>query len=57
MHDLTADPHWHEPTGITAKAGLGTFKRPPMPYDDFMEAQGIPIYRGIGVQHACRICR
>ncbi len=49
MHDLTADSHWHEPTGITAKAGLGTFKRPPMPYDVFMEEQEIPIVRAVGV--------
>lgn len=49
MHDPTSGAHWHEPTGMTAKAGLGTFKRPPMPYDVFMEEQEIPIIRAVGV--------
>src|ERR1700739_4860152 len=31
-------------------AGLGTFRRPQMPYDRFMESEGVPIYRGIGVR-------
>ena len=46
-HD--AAEHWHEPTDTTKKAGLGTFKRPPMPYDVFMEEQEIPIVRDFGV--------
>jgi quercetin dioxygenase-like cupin family protein len=41
--------HWHEPNA-TQKAGLGKFGRPAMPYDNFMEAEGIPIYRDIGVR-------
>ena len=49
MHDLTYETHWHEPTGLTSKAGLGTFKKPPMPYDVFMEEQEIPIVRAVGV--------
>jgi hypothetical protein len=49
MHDLTSEDHWHEPTGLTSKAGLGTFKKPPMPYDVFMEEQEIPIVRAVGV--------
>ena len=48
-HDLNSDSHWHEPTGLTKKAGLGTFKKPPMPYDVFMEEQEIPIVRAVGV--------
>ena len=48
-HDLNADEHWHEPTGLSQKAGLGEFKRPPMPYDVFMEEQEIPIVRAVGV--------
>lgn len=48
MHDTPVE-HWHEITGKTKRAGLGTFKRPPMPYDRFMDAQDIPIFRGIGV--------
>jgi len=47
---LTDQDHWHEITGTTKKAGLGTFKRPPMPYDIFMEEQGIPIVRDFGVR-------
>ena len=41
--------HWHEPNS-TQKAGFGKFGRPTMPYDSFMEAEGIPIYRDIGVR-------
>ena len=40
--------HWHEPSA-NQKAGFGAFKRPPLPYDQFMAAEGIPVYRGIGV--------
>src|ERR1700692_2720384 len=31
-------------------AGFATFKRKPLPYDVFMEAEGVPVYRGIGVR-------
>ena len=48
MHDVTSE-HWHEPEG-RKNAGYGVWKRPNTPYDDFMEAQGIPIFRGIGVR-------
>jgi len=48
MHDVTTE-HWHEPKGFK-NAGYGAWKRPNTPYDDFMESQGIPIYRGIGVK-------
>ena len=41
--------HWHEPTA-GQQAGFGDFLRPQMPYDRFMEAEDIPIYRGIGVR-------
>jgi quercetin dioxygenase-like cupin family protein len=39
--------HWHEPKA-GENAGFGKFKRPAMPYDRFMEAEGIPCHRGIG---------
>jgi quercetin dioxygenase-like cupin family protein len=48
-HDAADQAHWHEPKA-GENAGLGKFKRKPMPYDSFMEAEGIPIYRGIGVR-------
>src|SRR5258708_12688188 len=48
MHDVTSD-NWHEPEG-TKNAGYGAWKRPNTSYDDYMEAQGIPIFRGIGVR-------
>jgi mannose-6-phosphate isomerase-like protein (cupin superfamily) len=49
-HDAPSqESHWHEPSA-NQKAGFGAFKRPPMPYDQFMEAEGIPVYRGIGVR-------
>src|SRR6201991_232784 len=48
MHELTGRTHWHEPTGSN-RAGFGEFGRPKSPYDLFMESEGIPIYRDIGV--------
>jgi quercetin dioxygenase-like cupin family protein len=49
MHDTPHQPHWHEPRA-GERAGLGKFNRAPMPYDRFMEAEGVPVYRGIGVR-------
>lgn len=40
---------WQEPEGYE-RAGYGKWRRPPAPYDTFMETEGIPIYRGIGVR-------
>ncbi|MEA2977546.1 MAG: hypothetical protein QOF19_3066 [Alphaproteobacteria bacterium] len=48
MHDTTDRSHWHEPKA-GENAGLGKFLRKPMPYDTFMEAEGVPVYRDIGV--------
>src|SRR5881397_4386348 len=48
MHELTGRTHWHEPTGQN-RAGFVEFFRPKTPYDLFMESEGIPIYRDIGV--------
>ena len=48
MHELTGRTHWHEPTGNN-RAGFGEFGRPKTPYDLFMESEGIPIFRDIGV--------
>ena len=39
---------FREPMDNKAMAGHGKFLRPNTPYDTFMEAQGIPIYRDIG---------
>lgn len=41
--------HWHEPKA-GENAGFGKFKRVAMPYDRFMEDEGVPCYRGIGVR-------
>ena len=41
---------WQEPTDQKTKAGYGKFLRPKTPYDIYMEEQGIPIYREIGVR-------
>ena len=49
MHDTPNATHWHEPKA-GEKAGYGKFKRKPLPYDLFMEAEGVPVYRGIGVK-------
>jgi mannose-6-phosphate isomerase-like protein (cupin superfamily) len=47
-HDNPGVVHWHEPTSGN-KAGKGTFGRAKMPYDQFMEDEGIPCFRGIGI--------
>jgi len=50
-HDVPGEPlHWHEPTDKSTRAGFGRFAAPRAPYDIWMEAQGIPIYRDIGVR-------
>jgi mannose-6-phosphate isomerase-like protein (cupin superfamily) len=48
MHDVPGVSHWHEPTG-QQRAGFGKFDRPQLPYDRFMEAEGIPVFRDIGI--------
>lgn len=48
MHEITAG-HWHEPGDTARKAGSGNYKRPPKPYDVFMNEQEIPIVRDFGV--------
>jgi quercetin dioxygenase-like cupin family protein len=49
-HDAAlSQEHWHEPKG-GENAGFGKFGRPKMPYDLFMEAEGIPIFRGLGLK-------
>lgn len=51
-HDLPTDDrhiHWTEPTGNEKKSGFGTFERPKLPFDLWMESQDIPIFRGLGV--------
>lgn len=47
-HDASQS-QWQEITDTSKKAGLGSFATPKLPYDEFMEAQEIPIYRDIGV--------
>jgi quercetin dioxygenase-like cupin family protein len=47
-HDASEGKHWHEPKA-GENAGTGTFSRPAMPYDRFMEAEGVPVHRAIGV--------
>lgn len=48
MHEVTGRTHWHEPAAGN-RAGFGKFRRVKMPYDLFMEYEGIPIFRDIGV--------
>jgi len=47
-HDVPFEPHWHEP-GLSEAAGKGEWKRPNSAYDNFMDEQEIPIFRGIGI--------
>ena len=46
-HD-SAHVHWHEPAA-GQRAGHGKFGRAASPYDRYMEGEGIPIFRDIGV--------
>jgi quercetin dioxygenase-like cupin family protein len=48
-HDDPTATHWHEPKA-GENAGHGKFKRRALAYDLFMEAEGVPVYRGIGVR-------
>jgi len=49
-HDMPGQSHWHEPSG-NKRAGLGKFGRPMTPYDKFMESEGIPVFRDLGVKN------
>jgi mannose-6-phosphate isomerase-like protein (cupin superfamily) len=40
---------WQEP-GEGQKSGWGDWEAPPTPYDRFMEGEGIPVHRDIGVR-------
>lgn len=40
---------WQEP-GAHQKSGWGAWKRPLLPYDRFMEDEGIPVFRDIGIK-------
>src|SRR6478609_4685396 len=48
--DHPAEQSFKEPSDKKTRAGYGKFVRPNTPYDNFMEAQNIPIYRDIGVR-------
>src|SRR5882724_9937939 len=48
MHDVASKVHWHEPTG-GKRAGYGKWGRVKTPYDQFMESEGIPCFRDIGI--------
>ena len=49
MATKTPTTEWQEPEDQAKKSGLGKWGRPSQPYDLFMDEQGIPIFRGIGV--------
>ncbi len=46
-----SDEHkqWSEPTD-GKRTGFGKFKKLPLPYDIFMESEGIPVFRELGVR-------
>ncbi len=48
MHDVTSKTHWHEPTA-GKRAGFGKWGRVKTPYDEFMDSEGIPCFRDIGI--------
>ena len=41
--------HWTEPKE-GERAGFGRFKKLPTPYDLFMESEGIPVFRDLGIR-------
>ena len=51
--DLTSDSpapaKWQEP-GKGKRAGFGSFGQPKTDYDKFMDAEGVPVFRGIGIR-------
>ena len=49
MHKLNGTVHWHEPK-LGERAGFGEFGQPKSHYDLFMEADGLPIFRGVGIR-------
>ena len=49
MSELDEAKTFIEPSGEKERAGVGSWKVPRTPYDRFMEAQDIPIYRGLGM--------
>jgi hypothetical protein len=48
--DHAPEAKFEEPKDNRKRAGYGKFLRPNTAYDNFMESQGIPIYRDIGVR-------
>lgn len=48
-HDMDESVHWHEPVR-GERAGYGKFGQPQSDYDKFMESEGIPVFRGIGIR-------
>jgi mannose-6-phosphate isomerase-like protein (cupin superfamily) len=53
-HDAKDGVHWHEPAG-TKKAGFGEFKKQPTPYDAWMESEGLPVFRDIGISNVANL--
>lgn len=49
MHELNGMVHWHEPKS-GERAGFGKFDQPKSDYDRFMESEGLPIFRGVGIR-------
>lgn len=49
MHDLVRQSHWHEPKGEEKRAGSGKFLRQATFYDRFMDSEGIPVFRDLGI--------
>lgn len=51
MHlDPDGMTHWHEPQK-EERAGFGAFGQPKSDYDRFMDEEGLPVFRGIGIRH------
>jgi quercetin dioxygenase-like cupin family protein len=49
VHDVTGRlKHWHEPKA-GERAGFGKWGRVKTPYDEFMDAEGVPCFRDIGI--------
>ena len=50
MSDESGNDRWINLTDEKQRAGRSSFRRPSTPYDLFMESEGVPVYRGIGIK-------
>lgn len=55
-HEVDGQVHWHEPAGLSA-AGVSRFLRPALPYDRYMDSEGVPVLRAMAVPALADVAR